>query len=109
MAGRRSVCQLSAREICKNELSVWSTRYNSINNDSLGPIFSSSPVSYTHLLDFLQKVTSNNIAALTPGQVQSTCFPNENGGIVDDLLAVSYTHLDVYKRQLSGGLSCTTM
>lgn len=43
MAGRRSVCQLSAREICKNELSVWSTRYNSITNDSLGPIFSSSP------------------------------------------------------------------
>ena len=43
MAGRRGVCKLSAREICKNELSVWSARYNSITNDSLGPIFSSSP------------------------------------------------------------------
>lgn len=30
-----------------------------------------------HALDFLQKVTSNNIAALTPGKVQYTCFPNE--------------------------------
>lgn len=43
-----------------------------------------------HALDFLQKVTSNNIAALTPGKVQYTCFPNENGGIVDDLLVYHY-------------------
>ena len=42
-----------------------------------------------HALDFLQKVTSNNIAALTPGKVEYTCFPNENGGIVDDLLVSS--------------------
>ena len=31
-------------------------------------------------LAFLQKVTSNNVAALTPGKVQYTCFPNEDGG-----------------------------
>ncbi len=37
-------------------------------------------------LDFLQVVTSNNVAALTPGKVQYTCFPNGKGGIVDDLL-----------------------
>ena len=37
-------------------------------------------------LAFLQKVTSNNVAALTPGKIQYTCFPNEDGGIVDDLL-----------------------
>ncbi len=43
-----------------------------------------------HALDFLQKVTSNNVAALTPGKVQYTCFPNENGGIVDDLLVYHY-------------------
>lgn len=37
-------------------------------------------------LSFLQKVTSNNVAALAIGQAQYTCFPNEDGGIVDDLL-----------------------
>jgi aminomethyltransferase len=41
-------------------------------------------------LAFLQKVTSNNVAALQPGKVQYTCFPNEQGGIVDDLLVYHY-------------------
>lgn len=41
-------------------------------------------------LPFLQKVTSNNVAALTPGRVQYSCFPNETGGIVDDLLVYQY-------------------
>ncbi|WP_455591708.1 glycine cleavage system aminomethyltransferase GcvT [Bacteroides sp.] len=41
-------------------------------------------------LAFLQKVTSNNVAVLTPGKIQYTCFPNEDGGIVDDLLVYSY-------------------
>ena len=43
-----------------------------------------------HALDFLQKVTSNNVAALVPGKIQYTCFPNEDGGIVDDLLVYQY-------------------
>ncbi len=41
-------------------------------------------------LAFLQKVTSNNVAALVPGKIQYTCFPNEEGGIVDDLLVYHY-------------------
>ncbi|MEG2854790.1 glycine cleavage system aminomethyltransferase GcvT [Bacteroides sp.] len=41
-------------------------------------------------LAFLQQVTSNNVAALEPGKVQYTCFPNEDGGIVDDLLVYQY-------------------
>ena len=41
-------------------------------------------------LAFLQKVTSNNVAALVPGKIQYTCFPNEEGGIVDDLLVYCY-------------------
>lgn len=41
-------------------------------------------------LAFLQQVTSNNVAALEPGKVQYTCFPNEEGGIVDDLLVYQY-------------------
>jgi aminomethyltransferase len=35
---------------------------------------------------FLQKITSNDVAALFDGKVQYSCFPNGKGGIVDDLL-----------------------
>ena len=41
-------------------------------------------------LAFLQKITSNNVAVLTPGKIQYTCFPNDKGGIVDDLLVYQY-------------------
>ncbi|MGN0309489.1 MAG: glycine cleavage system aminomethyltransferase GcvT [Bacteroides sp.] len=41
-------------------------------------------------LPFLQKITSNNVAALTLGQAQYSCFPNEEGGIVDDLIVYYY-------------------
>ena len=37
-------------------------------------------------LSFLQYITSNDVAALTDGKVQYSCFPNGKGGIVDDLL-----------------------
>jgi aminomethyltransferase len=37
-------------------------------------------------LDFVQWVTSNDASKLVPGKVQYSCFPNETGGIVDDLL-----------------------
>ena len=41
-------------------------------------------------LEFIQQVTSNNAAVLTTGKIQYTCFPNEKGGIVDDLLVYAY-------------------
>ena len=37
-------------------------------------------------LDLIQRVTSNDAAKLTNGQAQYSCLPNEDGGIVDDLL-----------------------
>ncbi len=37
-------------------------------------------------LNFLQYITSNDVAKLGPGKVQYSCFPNEQNGIVDDLL-----------------------
>ena len=43
-----------------------------------------------HALEFLQEVTSNNVAALVPGKVQYSCLPNEQGGIVDDLVIYNY-------------------
>jgi aminomethyltransferase len=42
-------------------------------------------------LAFLQKVTSNDVAALQPGQAQYSCFPNGKGGIVDDLLVYFFS------------------
>ncbi|MBN2680867.1 MAG: glycine cleavage system aminomethyltransferase GcvT [Bacteroidales bacterium] len=41
-------------------------------------------------LDFIQKITSNDVAALTNGKVQYSCFPNGKGGIVDDLLVYRF-------------------
>jgi aminomethyltransferase len=37
-------------------------------------------------LDFVQWVTSNDASVLVDGKVQYSCFPNGQGGIVDDLL-----------------------
>ena len=37
-------------------------------------------------LDLVQRVTTNDVAKLTVGQAQYSCFPNGKGGIVDDLL-----------------------
>ena len=34
----------------------------------------------------IQKVTTNNVWALSPGKAQYSCMPNNDGGIVDDLL-----------------------
>ena len=37
-------------------------------------------------LDLIQWVSSNDASVLTDGKVQYTCFPNDQGGIVDDFL-----------------------
>ncbi len=37
-------------------------------------------------LALLQKVTSNDVSKLEIGDAQYSCFPNENNGIVDDLI-----------------------
>lgn len=41
-------------------------------------------------LKFLQYITSNDVSALFDGKIQYSCFPNGNGGIVDDLLVYRY-------------------
>jgi aminomethyltransferase len=43
-----------------------------------------------HSLEYLQKITTNNVAALTNGKVQYSCMPNGRGGIVDDLLVYRF-------------------
>ena len=37
-------------------------------------------------LELIQKVTTNDASILTVGRAQYSCLPNENGGIVDDLI-----------------------
>lgn len=41
-------------------------------------------------LDLIQRVTSNDVSKLFDGKVQYSCFPNETGGIVDDLLVYRF-------------------
>ncbi|MDD4114685.1 MAG: glycine cleavage system aminomethyltransferase GcvT [Massilibacteroides sp.] len=43
-----------------------------------------------HALDFIQGITSNDASVLPVGKAQYTCFPNEQSGIVDDLLVYHY-------------------
>jgi len=37
-------------------------------------------------LDLIQRVTSNDVSKISDGKAQYNCFPNENGGIIDDLI-----------------------
>jgi len=37
-------------------------------------------------LELIQRITSNDASVLDTGKVQYSCFPNNDGGIVDDLL-----------------------
>jgi aminomethyltransferase len=49
-----------------------------------------------HALDLIQRVTSNDAAKLKSGQAQYSCLPNEEGGIVDDLLVYCIEENKVY-------------
>ncbi len=42
-------------------------------------------------LDLIQRITSNDASKLVDGQAQYTCMPNEDGGIVDDLLVYKFS------------------
>jgi aminomethyltransferase len=48
----------------------------------MGEFFISGP----QALNLIQKVTSNDASVLTIGKAQYSCLPNDNGGIVDDLI-----------------------
>lgn len=47
-------------------------------------------------LDLIQRVTSNDASKLTAGKAQYSCFPNEEGGIVDDLIIYCIEPNNVY-------------
>jgi len=41
-------------------------------------------------VEFLQKITSNDVSTLATGKIQYSCFPNGRGGIVDDFLCYCF-------------------
>lgn len=47
-------------------------------------------------LDLIQRVTTNDASKLTAGKAQYSCMPNEQGGIVDDLLIYCIEENNVY-------------
>lgn len=47
-------------------------------------------------LDLIQRVTTNDASKLTNGKAQYSCLPNNNGGIVDDLLVYCVEENKVY-------------
>lgn len=47
-------------------------------------------------LDLIQRVTSNDASKLTNGKAQYSCLPNQQGGIVDDLIVYCIEENSVY-------------
>lgn len=47
-------------------------------------------------LDLIQRVTSNDASKITNGKAQYSCLPNEEGGIVDDLIVYCIEENQVY-------------
>lgn len=47
-------------------------------------------------LDLIQRVTSNDASKLSNGKAQYSCLPNDNGGIIDDLLVYCIEENNVY-------------
>ncbi len=54
-------------------------------------------------LELIQRVTSNDASKLSKGKAQYSCLPNENGGIVDDLLVYCIEDNNVYMLVVNAG------
>lgn len=52
----------------------------------MGEIWIKGPEAF----ELVQRITSNDVALLETGRIQYSCFPNDLGGIVDDLLVYMY-------------------
>jgi aminomethyltransferase len=52
----------------------------------MGEIWIKGPEAF----ELVQRTTTNDVALLKPGGIQYSCFPNDRGGIVDDLLVYQY-------------------
>ncbi len=54
-------------------------------------------------LDLIQRLTSNDASKLTEGKAQYSCLPNEEGGIVDDLLVYCLKENESYMLVVNAG------
>lgn len=66
----------------KHEHNIVRTAVGVFDVSHMGEFFLKGPKA----LDLLQKISSNDASKLTPGKAQYSCMPNEEGGIVDDLI-----------------------
>lgn len=65
----------------------------------MGEFFIKGP----HALDLIQRVTTNDASKLTAGKAQYSCMPNDDGGIVDDLLVYCIEENNVYMLVVNAG------
>lgn len=56
-----------------------------------------------HALDLIQRITSNDASKLKAGMAQYSCFPNNEGGIVDDLIVYCIEENKVYMLVVNAG------
>ena len=54
-------------------------------------------------LELIQRITSNDASKLTDGKAQYSCLPNEEAGIVDDLLVYCIKQNEVYMLVVNAG------
>ncbi|CAN5700029.1 glycine cleavage system aminomethyltransferase GcvT [soil metagenome] len=54
-------------------------------------------------LDLIQRVTTNDASKLTAGRAQYSCLPNNDGGIVDDLLVYCLEENSAYMLVVNAG------
>ena len=54
-------------------------------------------------LQLIQKITSNDASKLTEGKAQYSCLPNNEGGIVDDLLVYCLQENETYMLVVNAG------
>jgi len=52
----------------------------------MGEVYITGPKAY----DLVEYITSNDVSSLYDGRIQYSCMPNDQGGIVDDLLVYRY-------------------
>jgi aminomethyltransferase len=56
-----------------------------------------------HALDLIQRITTNDASKLTAGKAQYSCMPNNDGGIVDDLLLYCIEENKTYMLVVNAG------
>ena len=54
-------------------------------------------------LELIQRISTNDASKLTAGKAQYSCMPNENGGIVDDLLVYCIEENKTYMLVVNAG------